>query len=163
MFDRAACPDKVRFSAAPFVSVAALSALSRLFDQALRNAAPALHAEPSDVCPVFHEENPGEVHGAGDDDASDRDRSQRRHAPRLMALFKEAGADGIADARVRGKHPGRRPREAEKIAAAIQLVKAGLSPTAAARQRNLGRSTIYREINRAGIARGIQTGPPSGS
>jgi DNA invertase Pin-like site-specific DNA recombinase len=75
----------------------------------------------------------------------------------------ERTKDGIAAARVRGKHPGRRPLEAEKIAAAIQLVKAGLSPNAAARQLNLGRSTVYREINRAGVARGIQAGPPSGS
>jgi transcriptional regulator of acetoin/glycerol metabolism len=38
-----------------------------------------------------------------------------------------------------------------KIAAEITPVKAGLSPTAAARQLGLGRSTIYREVNRAGI------------
>jgi transcriptional regulator of acetoin/glycerol metabolism len=41
----------------------------------------------------------------------------------------------------------------EKIAAALELVKAGLSPTVAARQLGLGRSTVYREIGRAGIAR----------
>jgi hypothetical protein len=32
-------------------------------------------------------------------------------------------------------------------------VKAGLSPTAAAKQLGLGRSTVYREVNRAGIER----------
>jgi DNA invertase Pin-like site-specific DNA recombinase len=59
--------------------------------------------------------------------------------------------DGIAAARRKGKHPGRRPLDADKIAAALSLVKAGLSPTAAAKQLGLGRSTVYREVNRAGI------------
>src|SRR5271154_1761020 len=66
-------------------------------------------------------------------------------------LIAERTKDGIAAARVRGKHPGRRPLGADKIVAAIQLVQAGLSPTAAARQLSLGRSTVYREINRAGV------------
>jgi len=35
----------------------------------------------------------------------------------------------------------------------LSLVKAGLSPTAAAKQLGLGRSTVYREVNRAGIER----------
>ena len=78
-------------------------------------------------------------------------------------LIAERTKDGIAAARVRGKHPGRRPLDADKIAAAIRLVQAGLSPTAAARQLSLGRSTVYREINRAGVERGIQALPPSGS
>jgi hypothetical protein len=33
------------------------------------------------------------------------------------------------------------------------LVKAGLAPTVAARQLGVGRSTVYREISPAGIAR----------
>jgi Resolvase, N terminal domain len=37
--------------------------------------------------------------------------------------------------------------------AALSLVKAGLSPTAAPKQLGLGRSTVYREVNRAGIER----------
>jgi len=68
-------------------------------------------------------------------------------------LIAERTKDGIAAARVRGKRPGRQPLDADKIAAAIKLVKAGLSPTAAARQLGLGRSTVYREVNRAGIER----------
>jgi transcriptional regulator of acetoin/glycerol metabolism len=43
--------------------------------------------------------------------------------------------------------------DADKIAAALKLVKASLSPTAAARQLGLGRSTVYREVRRAGIDR----------
>ena len=68
-------------------------------------------------------------------------------------LIAERTRDGIAAARARGKRPGRRPLDADKIVAAIKLVQAGLSPTAAAKQLGLGRSTVYREINRAGIER----------
>lgn len=38
----------------------------------------------------------------------------------------------------------------DKVTAALKLVAAGLSPTAAARQLGLGRSTVYREVSRAG-------------
>jgi DNA invertase Pin-like site-specific DNA recombinase len=68
-------------------------------------------------------------------------------------LIAERTKDGIAAARTRGKCPGRHPLDPEKIAAALELVKAGLSPTVAARQLGLGRSTVYREVSRAGIAR----------
>src|SRR5271157_3600274 len=68
-------------------------------------------------------------------------------------LIAERTKDGIAAARARGERPGRQPLDADKIAAAIKLVKAGLSPTAAARQLGLGRSTVYREVNRAGVER----------
>jgi DNA invertase Pin-like site-specific DNA recombinase len=67
------------------------------------------------------------------------------------------GQDGIAAARARGKYPGRRPLDVDKIAAALSLVKAGLSPTAAAKQLGLGRSTVYRELVRAGIDRPPQS------
>ena len=71
-------------------------------------------------------------------------------------LIAERTKDGIAAARARGKQPGRQPLEADRISAALKLVAAGLSPTAAARQIGLGRSTVYREISRAGIQRGLE-------
>jgi hypothetical protein len=37
--------------------------------------------------------------------------------------------------------------------AALKLVEAGLSPTVAAKQLGLGRSTVYRELSLAGIRR----------
>ena len=37
--------------------------------------------------------------------------------------------------------------------AALKLVEAGLSPTVAAKQLGLGRSTVYRELSLAGIQR----------
>ena len=73
------------------------------------------------------------------------------HFERL--LIAERTKDGIAAARARGKRPGRQPLDTDKIAAALKLVQAGLSPTAAARQVGLGRSTVYRELGRAGIER----------
>ena len=66
-------------------------------------------------------------------------------------LIAERTKDGIAAARARGKRPGRQRLDADKIAAVLKLVQAGLSPSAAARQVGLGRSTVYRELGRAGI------------
>ena len=68
-------------------------------------------------------------------------------------LIAERTKDGIAAARARGKRPGRQPLDSDKVAAALKLVQAGLSPTAAARQVGLGRSTMYRELGRAGNER----------
>jgi DNA invertase Pin-like site-specific DNA recombinase len=68
-------------------------------------------------------------------------------------LIAERTKDGIAAARAKGKRPGRQPLDSDKVAAAIKLVAAGLSPTAAARQLGLGRSTVYREVRSAGDAR----------
>lgn len=70
-------------------------------------------------------------------------------------LIAERTKDGIAAARAKGKRPGRQPLDADRIAAALKLVAAGLSPTLAARQLGLGRSTVYREVNRAGSERRI--------
>jgi DNA invertase Pin-like site-specific DNA recombinase len=69
-------------------------------------------------------------------------------------LIAERTKDGIIAARARGKRPGRQPLDQGKITAALKLVAAGLSPTMAARQLGLGRSTVYREVSRARIQRG---------
>lgn len=63
-------------------------------------------------------------------------------------LITERTKDGIAAAGARGKQPGRQLLDAGRITAALKLVAAGLSPTAAARQLGLGRSTVYREVSR---------------
>ena len=68
-------------------------------------------------------------------------------------LIAERTRDGIAAARAQGRHPGRQPLDRDKAAAALKLVPAGLSPTAAAKQVGLGRSTVYRELCRAGADR----------
>ena len=56
-------------------------------------------------------------------------------------LIAERTKDGIAAARAKGKQPGRQPLDCERVSAALKLVAAGLSPSAAARQIGLGRST----------------------
>lgn len=68
-------------------------------------------------------------------------------------LIAERTKDGIAAARAKGKKPGRQPVDPEKVAAALKLVAAGLSPTEAGRQVGLGRATVYREMALAGITR----------
>jgi DNA invertase Pin-like site-specific DNA recombinase len=68
-------------------------------------------------------------------------------------LIAERTKDGIAAARARGKRPGRQPLDTDRIAAALKLVTAGLSPTQAAQQVGLGRSTVYCELNRASLQR----------
>lgn len=61
-------------------------------------------------------------------------------------LIVERTRDGIAAGRARGKRPGRPALDEEKLQAALTLVRTGLSPSTAARQVGLGRSTLYREI-----------------
>ncbi|EQB12980.1 hypothetical protein RLDS_17945 [Sphingobium lactosutens DS20] len=68
-------------------------------------------------------------------------------------LISERTRDGIAAARAKGKQPGRQPLDMSKVDAAIKLVEARISPTEAARQLGIGRSTIYREMRRMGIER----------
>jgi len=68
-------------------------------------------------------------------------------------LISERTKDGIAAARAKGKRPGRQPLDMSKVDAAIKLVEARTSPTEAALQLGLGRSTIYREMRRLGITR----------
>jgi DNA invertase Pin-like site-specific DNA recombinase len=68
-------------------------------------------------------------------------------------LIAERTRDGIAAARAKGKHPGRQPLDRDKAGAAMKLVAAGLSPTEAAKQVGLGRSTVYREQRPAGTDR----------
>lgn len=62
-------------------------------------------------------------------------------------LISERTKDGIQAARLKGKKPGRPPLDPDKLESAIKLVESGLSPTNAAMQLNIGRSTIYRELN----------------
>ena len=68
-------------------------------------------------------------------------------------LISERTKDGIAAARAKGKRPGRQPLDMSKVDAAIKLVEARVTPTEAARQLGIGRSTIYREMRRLGIGR----------
>jgi DNA invertase Pin-like site-specific DNA recombinase len=64
-------------------------------------------------------------------------------------LIAERTRDGMNAARAQGSKPGRPGLDKEKLNAALMLVKGGMSPTQAARQTGLGRSTVYREIQTA--------------
>ena len=68
-------------------------------------------------------------------------------------LIAERTKDGIAAAKAKGKRPGRQPLDVDRVQAALKLVEAGLSPTKAASQLGLGRSTVYREVAAAGLSR----------
>lgn len=72
-------------------------------------------------------------------------------------LIAERTRDGIAAARAEGKKPGRPGLDREKLRAALTLVGSGMSPTKAAKQVGLGRSTVYREI--AAITEGEPDNP----
>ena len=61
-------------------------------------------------------------------------------------LISERTKDGIKAARARGKVPGRPQFDKEKFYAALKLIEAGMSPTNAAKQLSMGRSTLYREL-----------------
>jgi DNA invertase Pin-like site-specific DNA recombinase len=64
-------------------------------------------------------------------------------------LIAERTKEGINAARLKGKVPGRPILDKEKLSSALKLIESGLSPTAAAKQLNIGRSTIYRELKYA--------------
>ena len=61
-------------------------------------------------------------------------------------LIAERTRDGIAAARAESRKPGCKALDPEKLQAALTLVRSGLSPSKAARQVGLGRSTLYREL-----------------
>jgi DNA invertase Pin-like site-specific DNA recombinase len=57
-------------------------------------------------------------------------------------LIAERTRDGIAAVRAEGRKLGRKPLDPEKLQAAVTLLRSGLSPSKAARQVGLGRSTL---------------------
>ena len=61
-------------------------------------------------------------------------------------LIVERTRDGLKAARARGAKPGRPALDPDKLDAALLLIQGGLSPTRAAKQVGLGRSTLYREL-----------------
>ncbi len=62
-------------------------------------------------------------------------------------LISERTRDGINSARIKGKKLGRPILDKEKLDSALRLIKSGISPTNAAKQLQIGRSTIYRELS----------------
>ncbi len=67
-------------------------------------------------------------------------------------LIAERTRDGIESARAKGKRLGRPPLDNEKLDAAFKLIEAGTSPAETAKQLGLGRSTLYREVQKKKMA-----------
>jgi DNA invertase Pin-like site-specific DNA recombinase len=61
-------------------------------------------------------------------------------------LIAERTKEGLKAAKLRGKHPGRPSLDQEKLESALKLIETGVSPTRAAKQLQIGRSTLYREL-----------------
>ncbi len=61
-------------------------------------------------------------------------------------LISERTKDGINAARLKGKHPGMPILSQDTLDSARRLVTSGLSVTNTAKQLNMGRSTLYREL-----------------
>ncbi len=64
-------------------------------------------------------------------------------------LISERTKDGINAARLKGKMPGRPNLDKDKLDSALKLIKSGLSPSNVAKQLQIGRSTLYRELKYA--------------
>jgi DNA invertase Pin-like site-specific DNA recombinase len=64
-------------------------------------------------------------------------------------LIAERTKDGIHAARLKGKKPGRPELNKDTLDSAIKLIELGVSPTNAAKQLHIGRSTLYRELKYA--------------
>jgi len=62
-------------------------------------------------------------------------------------LIAERTKDGLVVAAAKGRLPGRPALDPEKLLAAHALVDAGLTPTEAAKQLGIGRSTLYRALS----------------
>ena len=61
-------------------------------------------------------------------------------------LISDRTKDGIKAARAKGKNPGRPNLDKDKLDSASKLIETGVSPTKAANQLGIGRSTLYREL-----------------
>lgn len=71
----------------------------------------------------------------------------------VRRLISERIHDGIAKTRAKGEPPGRQPLDGDNVSAALKLVAAGASPAKAARQLEIGRSTVHQEMMQFGIIR----------
>jgi len=62
-------------------------------------------------------------------------------------LRSERQLAGIAKAKQEGRYKGRQPVKADKVAKALELVKAGTSREQAAKEAGIGVATLYRRLN----------------
>ena len=99
MFDRAGCAEGLSRTAAPFVSLDALAALTVLLDQALRNGQAPSNAPLWGARTVSRDQNRGEAHGMQDGDVGATGSAQ--------SAARSASDGSVRSQRIRrhGRHP----------------------------------------------------------
>jgi DNA invertase Pin-like site-specific DNA recombinase len=68
-----------------------------------------------------------------------------------LEIMRERQREGIADAKAAGKYKGRKPTARAKAAAAVELFKEGKRISQVAQQLGIGRASVYRALEEAGL------------
>jgi DNA invertase Pin-like site-specific DNA recombinase len=68
-----------------------------------------------------------------------------------LEIMKERQREGIADAKAAGKYRGRKPTARAKAADVVKLFKAGKRVSEVAKTLNIGRASVYRALEDAGL------------
>jgi DNA invertase Pin-like site-specific DNA recombinase len=70
-----------------------------------------------------------------------------------LEIMKERQREGIADAKAAGRYKGRKPTARAKAADAVRLFKEGKRVSQVAQQLGIGRASVYRALEEAGLTR----------
>jgi DNA invertase Pin-like site-specific DNA recombinase len=68
-----------------------------------------------------------------------------------VEIMKERQREGIANAKAVGKYKGRKPTARAKAADAVRLFKEGNRVSQVADQLGIGRASVYRALEQAGL------------
>ena len=68
-----------------------------------------------------------------------------------LEIMKERQREGIADAKAAGRDKGRKPTARAKAAHAVRLIKEGKRISQVAQQLGIGRASVYRALEEAGL------------
>jgi DNA invertase Pin-like site-specific DNA recombinase len=68
-----------------------------------------------------------------------------------LEIMKERQREGIADAKAAGRYKGRKPTARAKAADAVKLFKDGKRVSEVAKALNIGRASVYRALEDAGL------------
>ena len=68
-----------------------------------------------------------------------------------LEIMKERQREGIADAKAAGRYKGRKPTARAKAADAVRLFKEGKRVSQVAQQLGIGRASVYRALEDAGL------------